>query len=66
VSRPFNNSDALTEAEDNVLANARMSHKVLEIAVEALIAIALHRESLEGRAAIRAIRQIREVMTDAE
>lgn len=56
----------LTDTEQNVIDNARMSNKALEIALEALLAIGLHRESLEGRRAIEAVRKIRTVMQTNE
>jgi len=52
----------LTPTEQNVIDNARMSNKALEIALDELLAIGLHRESLEGRRAIEAMRKIRNVM----
>lgn len=49
-------------AEDMILAHARKSNEALNIALEALMAIGLHRESHEGQAAIEAMRRIRGVM----
>lgn len=49
---------------DTVIDNAKTSQKALEIAVEALLAIGLNRDTLDGRRAIEALRRIRSVMTD--
>jgi hypothetical protein len=56
--------DALRQSERRVIANARKSNEALNIALEALMAIGLHRESHEGQVAIEAMRRIRGVMAE--
>jgi len=57
-------AEPVEELEARVLSNAHKANEALNLALEALMAIGLHRESFEGRRAIEALRRIRGVMAE--
>lgn len=53
-----------SELVDRIVVDAKTSNRALSIAVEALMEIALHRESHEGRIAIEVLQLMRQVVSD--